>query len=172
MSIGESIVALIENSNILVVALWVTGMLLFFVEFFQPMRGVAYILGVLLIGAAFVVRMIIGSPGEAFIFVWATAVLMFVLHSVSLFANKRDWLKVARLKKAGERNRRYLSLIDSIGVAITPIDLSGNVTINDVNLAVYSDTPIQKGEKVRVVKVTQDKILVERADVNPDDSEE
>lgn len=162
MSIGESIIALCENSNILVVVLWITGLILFAVEFFQPMRGISYALGILLTVAAFTVRMIIGSPGEAFVFVWVTAVLMFVLHSVALFTKKRDWLRVSKMKRASERSKRYGSLVGSSGVAITPIDLSGNVTVNDVNLAVYSEKPIPQGANVRIVRVDPDKIIVER----------
>ncbi len=162
MSIGESIIALCENSNILVVVLWITGLILFAVEFFQPMRGISYALGILLTVAAFVIRMIIGSPGEAFVFVWVTAVLMFVLHSVALFTKKRDWLRVSKMKRVGERSKRYGSLVGSAGVAITPIDLSGNVTVNDVNLAVYSEKPIPQGASVRIVRVDPDKIIVER----------
>ena len=66
------------------------------------------------------------------------------------------------MEKAGERRRRYGKLIDSVGVAITPIDLTGNVTINDINLVVYSDSPIMQGESVRITKITSDKIIVER----------
>ena len=82
---------------------------------------------------------------------------------VSLATQKRDWLKVARLARAGERSGKYDSLVGSIGVANTPIDLIGNVTVNDVNLVVFSERPIGVGENVRIVKVTPDKIIVEAA---------
>lgn len=168
---GESIAALFQSTNILTVCLWTIGFVLFAVEYFQPMRGIAYFVGVLLMGAAFVTRMIYGSPGEAFVYVFFTSLLLFLVHIVALGTQKRDWLRVARLEKAGERRRRYGSLINSIGVANTPIDHTGNVTINDVNLVVYSEIPIPQGKKVRITKVTPDRIMVERADVNPDDSD-
>ena len=66
------------------------------------------------------------------------------------------------MKRVGERSKRYGSLVGSAGVAITPIDLSGNVTVNDVNLAVYSEKPIPQGASVRIVRVDPDKIIVER----------
>lgn len=172
MSPARSFVELFANMNMLTVCLWITGLILFCVEFFQPMHGVAYGLGMGLIGSAFVTRMIYGSAGEAFMFVIITAALLFAVHIVSLFMQKRDWLRVARIQRAGERSRRFGSLIDSIGVANTPIDLTGNVTINDVNLVVYSERPIARGERVRITRITADKIMVERADVNPDDSDD
>ncbi len=148
----------------LTACLWITGLILFCIEFFQPMHGVAYGLGLGLIGGAFVTRMIYGSAGEAFIFVLFTSILLFAVHIVALATQKRDWLRVARMEKAGERRRRYGKLIDSIGVANTPIDLTGNVTINDINLVVYSERPIMQGERVRITKIAFDKIIVEKAE--------
>lgn len=164
MSLAQSFVQLFATIDMVSVCLWITGFILFCIEFFQPMHGVAYALGVGLIGAAFCVRMVYGSAGEAFVFVLLTSVLFFAVHCVSLATQKRDWLKVARMEKAGERSRKYGTLIESIGVANTPIDLTGSVTINDVNLVVYSFTPIAQGEKVKITKITQDKIIVERVD--------
>lgn len=161
---GESFAALFDSANILVVCLWTTGFILFSIEFFQPMHGVAYALGVSVLGAAFITRMLYGSAGEAFVFVLITAVLMLAVHMVSLATQKRDWLRVARIERAGERSKRYGSLINSIGVANTPIDLTGNVSVNDVNLVVYSEKPIASGERVRIVRVTPDKIIVEKVD--------
>lgn len=160
----QSFIALFESSTMLCVCLWITGFILFCIEFFQPMRGVAYVLGSALILCSFVTRMLYGSAGEAFFFVFLTSVLLFVVHISALATQKRDWLRVARMEKAGERRRKYGKLIDSVGVANTPIDLTGNVTINDVNLVVYSETPIMRGERVRITKITSDKIIVEKAD--------
>ncbi len=164
MGLGESFAALFDGTTILTVSLWVTGMILFAVEYFQPMRGIAYTIGLVLIGSAFVTHTVHGTPGEAFMFVFITAIMMFAVHAVSLGTHRRDWLKVARLEKAGERSRKYGSLIDRIGTASTPIDLTGNVTVNDINLVVYSESPIAQGETVRIIKVTHDKIMVERVE--------
>lgn len=168
MSIAESFIALLQSSTMLCVCLWITGFILICIEFFQPMRGVAYALGAGLLVAAFVTRMLYGSAGEAFFFVFLTSVLLFGVHILALATQKREWLRVARLEKAGERRRKYGKLIDSVGVANTPIDLTGNVTINDINLVVYSETPIMQGERVRITKITSDKIIVEKvSDANP-----
>lgn len=162
MSPTESFKELFGSINMLTVCLWITGFILFCIEFFQPMHGVAYSLGLGLLGAAFISRMIYGSAGEAFMFVMLTCVLLFCVHIVSIATQKRDWLKVARIERAGARRRRYNALIDSVGVANTPIDLTGNATINDINLVVYSETPIKQGERVRITGITPDKIIVER----------
>lgn len=164
MTLAQSFVELFTTIDMVSVCLWITGFILFCIEFFQPMHGVAYVLGVSLIGGAFCVRMVYGSAGEAFVFVLLTSVLLFGVHCVSLITQKRDWLKVARMEKAGERSRKYGGLIDSVGVANTPIDLTGNATINDINLVVCSFTPIMQGERVKITKITQDKIIVEKVD--------
>lgn len=164
MSPGESFVALFESMTMLTACLWVTGLILFAVEYFQPMRGLAYILGVLLLAAAFVSRVVYSTVGEAFFFLFITAIVLFATHAVSMYTQKRDWLRVARLKKVGERNRKYQTLVNSVGVANTPIDLTGNVVINDVNLVVSSEKPIPAGDKVRIVRFTPDKIIVENID--------
>lgn len=171
MSPAQSFVSLFDGMNMLTICLWITGLILFCVEFFQPMHGVAYSLGVSLIGTAFITRMIYGTAGEAFMFVFITALLLFAVHVVSLATQKRDWLRVARIEKGTARRRKYSALIDSVGVAITAIDLIGNVTINDINLVVYSDNPIMQGEKVRITKITSDKIIVERANENTTDND-
>lgn len=163
MSLSESFNALFAQSNILVLCLWITGFVLFSVEFFQPMRGAAYVLGVILIAAAFIVRMLYGSAGEAFVFVFVTTVLMFGVHVVALGTQKRDWLRVSRFERANA-TRKYGSLVGSIGIANTSIDRIGNVTIGDLNLMVYSDDPIERGQKVKVTGVTRDKITVQKVD--------
>ncbi|MDE7463529.1 MAG: hypothetical protein K2M48_00740, partial [Clostridiales bacterium] len=155
----ESFAALFGSLDIATVCLWTTGFILFAVEYFRPLRGLMYSLGITLFGAAFVIRMINGSAGEAFMYIFVTAVLMFIVHVISMATNRRDWLTVARMKKSNEINRRYGGLVGSVGVANTPIDLTGNVTIDDINLVVYSDNPIRQGEIVRITKVTPDKIV-------------
>ena len=150
--------------TMLTACLWIIGFILLCVEFFQPMHGVFYGLGTGLVGAAFITRAIYGNAGVAFMFILFTAILLFAVHAVSLFTQKREWLRVARLEKESERSRKYVKLIDSIGVASTPINMTGSVAINDINLVVFSETPIAKGESVRIVKITSDKILVERVD--------
>ena len=164
MTLAQSFDKLFSSIDMVTLCLWTTGFILFCIEFFQPMHGVSYILGTGLLCAAFGVRMVHGSAGEAFVFIWFTAILLFAVHCVSLATQKRGWLKVARMEKAGARTRKYGNLIDSIGVANTPIDLTGSATINDINLVVYSFTPIMQGEKVRIVKITPDRIIVERVD--------
>ncbi len=164
MTPSESIAALFDSMDITTVCLWTTGFILFSVEFFRSMHGVMYAIGASLIGAAFVNCMMHGSPGEAFTYIFSTAVLLFAVHVVSLATQKRDWLYVSRMERTGERRRKFGSLIGSIGVAGTPINLTGNAAIDDVNLVVYSETPIAQGEKVKIVKVTTDKIIVERVE--------
>lgn len=164
MTFGESFVALFSSTDILTVCLWATGFILFVIEFFQPMHGVSYALGGSLMTASFVTRMLHGSAGEACVFVLLTAILLFGAHIAAL-AQKKDWLRVARIERAGARRRRYDSLIGSIGIANTAINLKGNATINDINLVVCSDKPIDQGERVIIVQVTPDKIVVERADI-------
>lgn len=164
MTPAQCFVELFSNMHMVTVCLWITGLILFCVEFFQPMHGVAYGVGIGLIAAAIVTRAVNGSAGIVFMFVLITAALLFAVHCVSLVTQKREWLKVARIEKAGARTRKYDMLMGAVGIANTPIDLTGNVTINDINIVVYSETPIERGAAVRVMQITPDKIIVERVD--------
>lgn len=164
MTPSQGFAELMVNTNMVTVCLWITGLILFCVEFFQPMHGIFYALGGGLLVAAFVTRTVYGTPSVGFMFIFVTAIILFCVHVVVLATQKRDWLAASRIERAGERRRKYGNLIDYIGVANTPIDLTGNVTINDINLVVYSETPIGAGEHVRIVKITNDKIVVERVD--------
>lgn len=161
MTLGQSIAALFNDVTILVMSLWITGIILFVIEFFQPMHGIAYGLGGGLLLMAFTSRMLYGSAGEAFAFIMITAFIILGVHMFSLSVQRRDWLYASRIEKVGERNRRYGSLIGSIGVTNTPIDNTGNVTVGDINLVVYSERAIEKGVRVRIVQVTPDRIIVE-----------
>lgn len=164
MSPAESFVSLFRSMNMVTACLWITGMLLFCVEFFQPMRGVAYLLGSGLLAAAFVTRVVYGTAGIAFMFILVTAAVLFAVHFVALATQKREWLRVARIEKAGARTRKYDKLMGAVGTAITPIALTGNATVNDINIVVYSETPIESGASVRVIGISRDKIEVERVD--------
>ena len=159
------IVELFGTANILTISLWVTGIVLFAAEFFQPMHKLGYALGSSLIVAAFVTQAVHGSAAQAFWFVFLTVIVMYVVHVVSIAICKRDWLYASRLERANERSRKYGSLAaGSVGIASSAINLTGSATINDINLVVYSETPIGVGERVRITRVTRDKIIVERAE--------
>lgn len=165
MGLGESFDALFSSANILTVCLWVGGIILFSIEFFQPMHKMSFSLGALLLVAAFVTRVIIGSPGEGFAFILMTCLMLYAFHLLSIVTQKRDWLKVSRLERAGEvKSRKLGSLVGKTGVAITVIDMTGSVNVDDVNLAVYSETPIAVGQRVRITRVSNDRITVEPID--------
>lgn len=162
MSVWNSFVSLFYSSNMISLCLWATGLILFCLEFFQPMRKICYATGMTLIAAAFCVCVTDGSPATAFAFVLVTAACLFCVHIVALATQKRLWLGVARIERASISRRKYDSLINGTGIANTPIDTTGNVTVNDVNLVVHSDSPIAAGERVKIVRVDKDGIAVEK----------
>ena len=165
MSVFSGIVELIRSANILTISLWATGIVLFAAEFFQPMHKLGYTLGLSLVVASLVTHSFHGSAAQAFWFVFLTAIVIYAVHVVSVAICKRDWLRASRLEQASERSRKYGMLAaGSVGIASSPINLTGSATINDVNLVVYSETPISAGERVRISRVTRDKIIVERVD--------
>ena len=177
MDLGDSFYRLFSSPSILVLGLWTVGFVLFSIEYFQPMRGLMYVLGGTLVIAAFITRMLYGSAGEAFAFVLVTAVFMLVMHAASIATQKRHWLRAARsaptahIERLGERDRSRSALVrnsDALvgrtGVANTQIFHTGNVTVDDVNLVVTSETPIPTGARIKIVRVTADKIIVERID--------
>ncbi len=173
MIVWTGLVELLRSANILTVSLWVTGVILFAAEFFQPMHKLGYALGLTLVVTAFVTQVLHGSAAQAFWFVFLTAIVMYAVHIVSVALCKRDWLYASRLERNSERSRKYGSLsAGSVGIASSPINLTGSATINDINLVVYSETPINVGERVRIARVTRDKIIVERAELSPKSTHE
>ena len=168
MNVWSGFNELFSTASILTISLWVTGIVLFSAEFFQPMHKLGYVLGGSLIVAAFVTQAVHGSAAQAFWFVFLTVIVAYAVHVVSVAICKRDWLYASRLERASERSRKYGTLsAGSVGIASSPINLTGSATINDVNLVVYSETPIAVGERVRISRVTRDKIIVERAELTP-----
>ncbi len=166
MIVWSGLIELFGSANILTVGLWVTGTVLFAAEFFQPMHKLGYTLGLSLVAAAFVTQVLHGSAAQAFWFVFLTVIVMYAVHVVSIAICKRDWLNASRIERNSERSRKYGSLAaGSVGIASSPINLTGSATINDINLVVYSETPINVGERVRIARVTRDKIIVERAEL-------
>lgn len=163
---GESVTALFSSANILTLCLWIMGFALFSIEMFQPMRRISYLMGLAMLTAAFITHMIHGTTGEAFFFILFTAIAIFAVHIMSLAVQKRDWLNVARMTRAGSRSRRLSSLVGAYGVASTSIAFTGNVIVNDINLVVYSETPIAIGERVCISEVTPDRITVVPAGVD------
>ena len=166
---------LFSEMSIVVIVLAVLGLALIAVEFFQPMYGIGVGCGSALVIAAIAVRMLAaGTECMLFFMLFFAATIVLSAHVLMLGLHKRAWLmqSVYASDEADADDDIYSFLLSLEGVATTRIDGYGHMAINDVNFYVNSDTLIQKGERVRVVKVAGDKIVVCRtADLERDAAE-
>ena len=164
----KNLTDLITDSSIATVILLGLGLMLIIVEFFQPARGIPSYCGIVLSLCGIVIRML-KSDGTfimLFYMLFGCALILLVAHVFLSLRQKKAWLTQSlaiKLEKAMNDDGidDYEDLIDKIGTATTDIDENGHVTLGDINLYVASDTFIEKGSKVRVVRVSDDKIEVE-----------
>lgn len=164
MTLSESFTVLFSELNSISVSLWICGIVLIVIEFYQNCRGVSAILGTLCSIAACVVAVITtGSIGASFVFVFLTVIILYSAHVLMLATQKYRWLKTAAGKKSGH-TREYMHLINREGIATTEINPTGHIAVGDTNLFVSSVAAIEKGETVKIVTVADDKIIVKRAD--------
>lgn len=164
---GHEISVLFGDMSFVVIVLGVAGLALVIVEFFQPMYGIGAGSGSALIVAAVVVRMLAyGTEGMLFFMLFFVACILLVSHALMLRLHKREWLtqSVYATEEPDNEDDIYSFLLSLEGTATTRIDGYGHMSINDVNFYVTAESPIQKGERVRVVKVEGDRIVVRRAD--------
>ncbi len=165
---GNSFIELFEGMSVSAFMCLSLGLMLVIVEFFQTTNRFAAICGSVLIVAGTVIRMLAdGSVGILFWITFSVAVILLVAHSVMLFTQKRNWLVHSLTLALDEspvmmRGAGYSYLKNLTGVATTDINLTGHVSINDVNFFVSSKTPIEKGSLVRVLDVDDENVFVER----------
>lgn len=164
---GKELAALFSDMSIAVVVLFVIGLALIAVEFFQPMYGIGAGSGTVLVFTAAIVRMLAyGTEGMLFFMLFFVSAVVLLTHALMLRLYKRDWLmqSVYAVDEPDSEDDVYSFLLSLEGVATTRIAGYGHMSINDVNFYVTSDEPIAKGERVRVVKVEGDKIFVRRTE--------
>ncbi len=165
---GSSFIELFEGMSVSAFMCLTLGLMFVVIEFFQTTNGFAASCGSALIIAGTVIRMLAsGSVGVLFWIAFFVAVILFAAHSVALFTQKRNWLVQSLTLALDEspvmtRGSGYAYLKNLTGVATTDIDLTGHVSINDVNFFVSSKTPIEKGSLVRVIGVDDENVFVER----------
>lgn len=141
------------------------GLMLIVVEFFQPSHGIAAACGAVLTICGVVVRMLSGGTSVMLFFmVFFIAVVLLAAHMLALRTQKKAWLTQSLALKlqndVQEQEGDYSVLLGRDGMATTDIDGTGHMTLDDVNFFVTSEGFIAKGNTVRVVRVTGDRISV------------
>ena len=165
---GSSFIELFEGMSVSAFMCIALGLMLVIIEFYQTTKGFAVGCGSALIATGTVIRMLTaGTLGILFWIVFFVAVILLSAHSVMLFTQKRNWLVQSLTLALNEspvmmRGAGYSYLKNLTGVATTDINLTGHVSINDVNFFVCSKTPIEKGGLVRVLDVDGENIIVEQ----------
>ncbi|MDE6398016.1 MAG: hypothetical protein K2L51_01715 [Clostridiales bacterium] len=167
---------LFGGMSIVTFMLIASGLILIVVEFFQPSYGIAAGCGALITLTGITVRMLSGGTLiMLFFMVFFCAVVLCAAYTLMLVTQKRAWLSTSlalKLKRSvlEEESESYDSLLGRKGIATTDIAESGHIAVDDVNLFVTCDDFIPKGCAVRVVRVNGDRISVERADGEEEES--
>lgn len=161
MDLGSCFAKLFMMFNTVTVTLWLVGLALLVLEFYQPTRKICALCGTLCLCASLAILAIQSTNiGVCFAFVFLTLILLFVVHLVMLVLQKGRWLIAAAGKNTGSHTKNYVSLVNREGVATTEINPTGHIAVGDTNLFVMCEQVVAAGEAVKIVRVTDDKIYV------------
>ena len=154
----------------------VVGLVLIFVEIFQPGFGVFGILGAILCIAGVIIHLNTGQGNplaQIFIMVFIICFLIAAAFLLMLSSAKKGWISRSPLIEKGtaisqgisEGTKDYTNIINMIGTASTDLRPSGRAVIGDEIYDVVTDGfYITKGEGVKVIAVEGVKVTVRRAE--------
>lgn len=160
----------IGMESILPVFLFVTGLLAIFIEFFIPAFGIIAIVGIgsiiastamafkrysTLYGYIFLVLTVVGVPG---------LILIGLKNFPRTFFGRKLILWTSQKPEEGyvsSNTERFLSILGKEGITITKLRPSGIAEIGGKRISVVTEGGmIEKGKKVRVVKIEGSRVVV------------
>lgn len=166
---------LFSNMEWYVIVCLVLGLVLLFIEMFQPGFGLFGIIGFFLLGASIIFRAVFHKE-EDNVLMQVFQLLLFEFAFVGggfglfVLANKKKWLKrTLFVQEATAVNPEYSdgtedfsSLVGKRGVASTTLRPGGKVMIDGATYDVVAENFfVEKGAKIEVKRVEGIKIVVE-----------
>lgn len=166
---GKETAVFLSGMSAAAAILLLVGLILAVVEFFRPMKGLGYYTGGAVLAVGMMIRMFSGgSVGTLFIMLLIVSAVLLGSHLTMIALHKREWLFVASgydFDEPGDGDE-YSYLVGLKGITTTRVDMSGHMSINDVNFYVTSRLPIDVGVEVIVRKVSGVEIIVEPTEGN------
>ncbi len=143
-----------DGSSFLILALYASGLMLILSDFSQHKHYLS-IFGILLLASGLVG--ILASERDIYAVFNAVIIAVAIImgtHLVMLYLTKREWINRYSEKSSD-------TLIGLEGVTTTEVQGNGHMAIGSTNIFVSSEKSIEKGKKVRIIKIDGDKIFVE-----------
>jgi len=161
---GEAFVSLFTFFPLTAFVLLVVGVLLVLIEMFRYAKNIFLITGGILLFAGVLLSVIaFPHPATIFFLLLFLAAILLVADLFRLRLQKRGWLfQALRLAVSEETEfaETYEFLADAFGIAITNIEKTGKIEINDIAFSVFSDKFIPQGAVVQIEAVDGEKIFV------------
>lgn len=143
-----------SGSSFLIFALYIVGLMLILADFSQHKHYLS-VIGILVLTSGMVGILISGRDVYSlFLAVIIAVAVIMGTHIVLLYLTKREWIK-----RYSEKNNE--TLIGLEGVTTTVVEGDGHMIIGSLNIFVSSENNIEKGKKVRIIKIEGEKIYVE-----------
>lgn len=158
---------LVFGMNMLAVIFFFTGTALLIVEVFIPGFGVAGIMGVTLMFLS-AVMVGWGNPLKAIwlVIIAILLIIVFLFVIIKVFTSDKSGGRII-LKNSAEKEKGYVSTDDLTsymgkeGIVVSTLRPSGKVDFDGTLLDVVSDHSfVDKGKKVKVIKVEGGKVVV------------
>ena len=168
--LSMNVFSFVEGINTLSAVLFILGLLLLIVEMFIPGFGIAGGSGLVLLVVAIILTA--RTPFEAFVMLVIVLILVTLVLAVILRSAKRGKLSRKLILWSSEKHENGFrstedmsTLLDREGVALTVLRPAGTGSFEGRRLDVVSDGNfIEKGIRIKIVRIDGRRILVERID--------
>jgi len=145
------------GTSFLIYSLYVAGLMLILSDFSQRKHYLSIIGGIVLAGGLVGILACEKDIYVLFLSVTIAVSLIMAVHLTMLYLTKRDWID------------RYVetkndTLIGQEGYTTTEVCGYGHMVIGSTNILISSIKAIEKGKRVRIIKIEGEQICVEEID--------
>lgn len=169
----SEIVALFEGFGAIPMIVMLAGILLCIVEVFLPGFGVFGILGLILSAGGVVARIIIGATlNQILIMILSSISLVVLAILIMVVSAKAGWIrrspiiedKTSISVNYGSDDKKLLKMLGKVTFATTEFKPSGKFDYNGESFEARTNGEfIEKGEKIQIIEIKADKIIVKAA---------